>query len=72
MVKQVALLLSVLATSAVAQTSVSLVAAPSGTAAAGQVAGYTLNGVYSSDGSMINFETTLTFPISLAVNGTVL
>ena len=57
---------------ALAQTSVSLVTAVNGTATAGQVNGYSLNGEYSTDGTKITFVTSLTFPIAQAVNGTVL
>ncbi len=70
--ERITLLISIMAASAVAQTSVSIVTAANGTATAGQVAGYSMNGVYKTDGTTLNFETSLTFPISQAINATVL
>ena len=70
--ERLVLISSLIAIGAFAQTSVTLVTAVNGTASAGQVAGYSLDGVYSSDGTKLTFVTTLTFPVAQAVNGTVL
>ena len=72
MEKRIQVILTVIAATTLGQTSVNLISAPNGTATAGQVAGYSMNGVYGSDGTLINFKTTLTFPIAQAVNGTVI
>ena len=55
--------ISLLAAGSVGQTALALVPAPTGTATTGQVKDYSLNGVYSTDGTTIKFITSMTFPI---------
>ncbi len=62
--ERIVLITSMIALGAFAQTSVTLVTAVNGTATAGQVSGYSLDGAYSSDGTKLTFVTSLTFPIA--------